>query len=77
METVAFNREPLLKGKAQYNWPPCTNYFQSAAFDNANIFYFFVKQATLVRRSTVHEPFLPVRVPCFYIDSLDYPDDYY
>ncbi len=21
------SREPLLKGKAQYRWPPCTNYF--------------------------------------------------
>jgi len=27
-------REQLLKGKAQYNRPPCTNPFRSAAFDN-------------------------------------------
>jgi hypothetical protein len=27
--------------------------FRSAAFENANIFYFFRKQATLMRRSTV------------------------
>ncbi len=29
-------REPLLKGKAQYSWPPCTNSFRSAAFDIGN-----------------------------------------
>jgi hypothetical protein len=37
----------------QYSWPPCTNLFRSAAFDIANIIYFFTKQATLMRRSTV------------------------
>ncbi len=33
-------REFLLKGKAWYSWPPCTNWFGAAAFDNANIIYF-------------------------------------
>ncbi len=42
------NREPLLKGKVQYSWPPYTNYFRSASFDNSNIIYFFTKQATYV-----------------------------
>jgi len=37
---VGLNREPLLKEKAQYNWPPCTNLFGSAAFDIANIFFY-------------------------------------
>ncbi len=49
---VGFGKEPLLKEKAQYNGPP------SAAFDNANIYFF--KQATLMRRSTV--PNLPVQL---------------
>ncbi len=44
---------PLLKGKAQYSWPPCTNKFRTDTFDNANIIYFSTKQATLMRRSTV------------------------
>jgi len=46
-------REALLKGKAQYSSSPCTNLFRSAAFDNANVNYFFTKQATLTRRSMV------------------------
>ncbi len=33
--------EHVLKGKAQYSWPPNTNQFGSAAFDNTNIIYFF------------------------------------
>ncbi len=46
------SKEPLLKGKAQYNWPPCTNLFRTAAFD-IDIIYLFTKQPTLERRSTV------------------------
>ncbi len=45
--------EPLLKGKAQYNSPPCPNKLRSAALDTTNIIYFFTKQATLMRRSTM------------------------
>jgi len=41
---VAQTRETLLKGKSQYSWPPCTNWFRSAPFTT---------QATLMRRSTV------------------------
>ncbi len=52
LQTKIKNRESLLKGKDQYRWPPCTNLFRSAPFDNANV-YFFTKQATLMRRSTV------------------------
>jgi hypothetical protein len=25
-----------MKGKAQYSWPPCTNYFRSVAFEIEN-----------------------------------------
>jgi hypothetical protein len=47
-------REALLKGKAQYTQPPCTNRFGSATFDNANIIvYFNTKQASLKRSSIV------------------------
>ncbi len=46
-------REALLKWKAQYRRAPCTNHFRSDTFDNANIIYYFMKQATLMRRSTV------------------------
>jgi hypothetical protein len=37
--------ETLLKWKAQYSRPPCTNliYFRSAAFDIDNIIYFFIE----------------------------------
>jgi hypothetical protein len=51
--TIAQTRETLLKGKVQYSWPPYTTYFRSAAFDVANITYFFTKQASLMRRSTL------------------------
>jgi hypothetical protein len=46
---MGFTKEPLLKGKAQYSWPPYTNLSRSADFDIANITYFFTKQATLMR----------------------------
>jgi hypothetical protein len=46
-------REPLLKGKTQYNWPPYTNKFRLAAFAIENIIYFLTKRATLMRRSAV------------------------
>ncbi len=38
------SRETLPKGKTQYSWPPCTNLFRLAVFDNTNIIYFFIKQ---------------------------------
>jgi len=46
-------RECLLKGKAQYNRPPSTNYFISDDFDIANIIYFLLNKLHLTRRSTV------------------------
>ncbi len=39
--------------KAQYNSPPCSHQFRSAALDIPNIIYFYTKQATLMRRSTI------------------------
>ncbi len=46
-------REASLKGKAQYSSPLCTNKFESAQIDIGNIIYLFIKQATLMRRSTI------------------------
>ena len=54
-------REPLLKGKAQHCWFPCTNLFRSAAFDIANLIYIFTKQPTLEMNCT--EPSPSVSVP--------------
>jgi hypothetical protein len=61
--------EVLLKGKAQYSWPPCTNLFRSAPFYIENIIYRFTKQATLIRRSTVLNLF---RSAPFYIVNIIY-----
>ncbi len=49
---MIYIKELLLKGKAQYTWPPYTNYLRTATFDNAKIIYFFTKQGTLMRRAT-------------------------
>jgi hypothetical protein len=35
---LALPRESLLKGKAQYSLPPCTNELRSAGFDLANFY---------------------------------------
>jgi hypothetical protein len=55
--------EPLLKGKAQYSSPPCPSKLRSAAFDTANIIYFFTKQATLNEGVNNTEPSPPFSVP--------------
>ncbi len=34
-------REDLLKGKDQYNWPPCPNLFRLAPFHIETVFFFF------------------------------------
>jgi hypothetical protein len=40
IKTEAKSRELLLKGKALYIWPPCTNYLCSITFDIENIFFY-------------------------------------
>jgi hypothetical protein len=57
-------REPLLKGKAQDSWSPCTNHFRSAAFDNARKIFFFTRQAYLRKRSAVQSLPLQLVFPC-------------
>ncbi len=42
-----------MKGKAQYSWAPCTKGFRSATINSGNIIYFFTKESTVMRRSTV------------------------
>jgi hypothetical protein len=39
--------ETLLKGKAQYSWPPCTNLFRPAPFYIENIIYIINKTSNL------------------------------
>jgi hypothetical protein len=61
---VDVTKEPLLKGKAQYNRPPCTNWFRSAAFDIANIIHFFTITSYLNEEEANRtEPFPFVSVP--------------
>ncbi len=38
-------REVLLKGKAKYSWPPCTNQFRSAPYYFENIIYLWYKMS--------------------------------
>ncbi len=56
-------KEYQLKGKAQYSWPPCTNWFRSAAFDNANIIYFLTKTRYLDEEVKRTEPSLKLGFP--------------
>ncbi len=55
--------EILLKGKARYSSPPCTDWFRSAAFDIENIIYFFTKPATLTKEVNCTEPYPSVSLP--------------
>ncbi len=53
----------LLKGKARYSSPPCTDWFRSAAFDIENIIYFFYKTSYLNEEVNCTEPYPSVSVP--------------
>ncbi len=61
-----FFREPLLKGKALYSRPPCTNKFRTATFDKGNIVLFFNKTSYPNEEVNRTEPSPSVRVPCFF-----------
>ncbi len=67
------DRKLLLKGKAQYSWPPCTNLFTLDAFDIEKIIFY----KKIIRRLTVlTEPSPSVSVPCTrcrYFDSTSLP----
>jgi len=57
--TVCSARESLLKGEAQYSWPPSSDKFRSAAFITEKCIFFFVavdlfnKIACFVKRKTI------------------------
>ncbi len=57
------NREPLLKGMAQYSWPPCTNQFRSAHFYIENMIYLGSKTSYLNEEVNCTEPSPSVSVP--------------
>ncbi len=56
-------REPLLKGKAQYSWAPCTNKFRSGGFHIENIIYLWYKTSYLNEEVNCIEPSPSARVP--------------
>jgi hypothetical protein len=43
-KNIARTREPLLKGKAQYSWPPCSNPFRWAHSIKKILFTFLTKK---------------------------------
>ncbi len=49
-------REILLKGKAQYDWPPCTNQFRSAPLYIENIINLFYKTSYINEEVNCTEP---------------------
>ncbi len=48
--------EVLLKGKAEYSWPPCTNLFRLDPFYIENIIYLFYKTSYLNEEVKCTEP---------------------
>ncbi len=56
LDPVGSSREVLLKGKAQYGWPPCTNQFRSAPFYIENIINLFYKTSYLNEEVNCTEP---------------------
>ncbi len=59
----ASSMEPLLKGKDQYRWSPCTNYFRLANFDTENILCLCYKTNYFNEEVNCTEPFLSISVP--------------
>ncbi len=55
--------EVLLKGKAKYGSPPCTNYFWSAPIYIENIFLLYNKTSYLNEEVNRTEPSASVSVP--------------
>ncbi len=56
-------REVLLKGKAQYSWPPCINQFRSAPFYIENIINLFYKTSYLNKEVNCTEPSPLISIP--------------
>jgi hypothetical protein len=60
---VRLSREVLLKGKAQYGWPPCTNQSISAPFYIENIINLFYKTSYFNEEVNSTEPSPLVSIP--------------
>ncbi len=74
MEALILVKERLLKGKAQFSRPPCTNQFRFHGFDNANITSFYNKTSSIKRRNeevncTVPSPLVGVTCPSIHFDG--------
>ncbi len=63
--------EVLLRGKAQYSWPPCTNQFRSAPFYIENVMDLFYKTSYLNEEVNCTKPSLLVSIPWFYYHCFD------
>jgi hypothetical protein len=61
--------ETLLKGKAQYSWPPCTNLFISAPFYIENSIYIFNKTSYLNEEVNCTEPSPSVSNPWLHLKN--------
>jgi hypothetical protein len=64
-------KETLLKGKAQYTWPPCANLLTSAPFYIENMINIFNKTSYLNEEVNCSEPSPSVSVPCFDVQIMD------
>jgi hypothetical protein len=62
-------REALLKGTAQYGWPPCTNKLRSTPFFILK-YYFFYKTSNLYWEVIGTDPSSSVSIPCHNKHSL-------
>ncbi len=65
-------KESFLKGKDQYNWPPCTNYFASAVFYSENYFLHIYKTDYLNKEVNGTEPSHSGRINLKLHSILDY-----
>ncbi len=63
------SREVLLKGKAQYSWPPITYYFRWAHFYFENIIYIFYKTSYLDEEDICTEPSFQLVFPGLSLES--------
>jgi len=62
-----FIRVVLLKGTAQYGWPPCTtNQFRSASIGIENTTYLFYKTGYINEEVNCAEPSPLVSILCVY-----------
>jgi hypothetical protein len=56
-------RDSFVKGKDQYDRPPCTDLLRTTAFNTENIIFLFYKTSYLDKEVKCTEPSLSVKVP--------------